>query len=433
MMKLALISAGSFYMDPETAHMDQPPTDEDSFKAWLDHLAGTRPVRGEASLSHARAFFDALGSPQNVAPAVHIVGTAGKGTIAHLVTKRLVDRSLSVGTHMSPHVYDVRERFLLDGQLPKWHMVLGAARDVYQAAQHVETTTGRPPSFFAATAAMSWMLARRANADVLVVEAGIGGRHDATNVIDRPDRVVVVSRIGLDHTDVLGTTPIEIAAGKVAVIAGSAGVVLAPQSETGIERVVFTAAEAAGVDVVVIEPLPDGDWRSESDAAAAAVEKMITGDSAPPLAASDLPPGRVETFDAGGRTYVLDGAHNAVKLTGLMTSIRQEHPAGIQCVVAALGKHKGLDSCAAALAKMAPLVIVTSFGADPDDTSPTPRSWPAERLARAVADQSDPPKVMAAPDVSEAMEQARANTSEGGAVLVTGSFLYLAEARRAIR
>ncbi len=412
--------------------MSRPSIDQELFTAWLDRLAGSRPPRGAAGLNHARAFFDVLDNPQNFAPAVHIVGTAGKGTIAHLLTKRFTNRSMIVGTHMSPHVYDVRERFLLGGELPEWDLVLGAAEDVVSAAERVETITGRPPSFFAATAAMSWVVARRANADMLVVEAGIGGRYDATNVFERPDRVVVVTRIGIDHADVLGETAVEIATEKAAVIQGSAAVVLAPQSQADVEAEVMDAARSAGVDVVKVECPPGGDWRAESAATAAAVEDLILGNSAPVGPSTVLPPGRMERIQVENRTFILDGAHNATKLAGLAESMRRDHPSGVNCVVAAIGRHKHLESCAEVLAAISPLAVVTSFASGSTKTDPVPQSWPADDLARAIADSPAAPRVVQSLDVIEAIEAAWANTSEGNVVLVTGSFLYLADARRAI-
>ncbi len=373
-----------------------------------------------------------LGSPQNRVPAVHIVGTAGKGTTAHLITRRLVADGLTVATHMSPHVYDPRERFTIDGGLPDWPTVLAGAAEVFDAARRTRRSTGRTPGYFSASIAMSWILGRRAGTDMLVVEAGIGGRFDATNVIDRADRIVVVTPVGLDHTDVLGSTVGEIAVEKATVVAGSAGVVVAPQSEPVVASVVAVAAETAGVDVTMVEASSSGDWRLEAEATAAAVEAIVTGRSAPVTMPRCLPPGRLERVDALDRLFILDGAHNATKLGGLADVLNRDPPGPVRCVIAAIGKGKDLESCALALSRLAPMVIATGFDTDPGGSGPAPRSWPARELARTVSELSSATRVTVAHRPVDAIDAALRNTDEGDVVVVTGSFFHLADVRRAV-
>ena len=111
-------------------------------------------------------------------------------------------RGDTVGLHLSPHVHDIRERFTVADALPDWSAVAAARREVEAAVDRLDA----PPTFFAVTAAMAYVLARHASTVWLVVEAGIGGRVDATNTFGRDDVVTVVTAIGLDHQDVLGDT-----------------------------------------------------------------------------------------------------------------------------------------------------------------------------------------------------------------------------------
>ncbi len=373
-----------------------------------------------------------LGDPQNRVPAVHIVGTAGKGTIAHLITRRFVDDGLTVATHMSPHVYDPRERFTIDGELPDWPTVLAGADEVFDAAGRSLRSTGRAPGYFSVMTAMSWVLGRRADTDILVVEAGIGGRFDATNVIDRADRIVVVTRVGLDHTEVLGSTVAEITVEKAAVVAGSAGVVVAPQSEPVVASVVAVAAEMAGVDVTMVEASSSGDWRLEADATAAAVEEIVTGRAAPVTMPRCLPPGRLERVDALDRIFIFDGAHNATKLGGLADVLNRDPPGPVRCVIAAIGQGKDLASCAIALSRLAPLVIATGFDTDPGGSGSAPRSRSPDELATAMATLSPSTHVTVAHRPVDVVDAARRNTDDGDVVVVTGSFFHLADMRRAV-
>jgi len=408
-----------------------PPTDETEFRRWLHAMAGSPTRRGPEGLGHARGFFEILGNPQNRVPAIHVVGTAGKGTTAHLITRRLVATGLSVATHMSPHVYDPRERFLIDGNLPDWSHVIDAAGEVYRAADQTHRSTGQAPSYFAVTAAMSWVIGRRADTDILVIEAGVGGRNDATNVIDRPDRIVVVTAVGLDHADVLGATAREIAAEKVAVFQGCAMVVMAPQSDPAVVEVVSAAVRAVPVELVS-PASPGGDWRLDCDATAAAVESIITGLPAHSGMPASLPPGRLETIEAAGRTFVLDGAHNPIKLAGLADVMRLDWPGRVGCVVAAIGRGKDLRACARALAHIAPVAVATSFDTEPGGPGRSPRSWSARELADAVAGVSPSTRLLADDDAREAVMLAHANSTDGDVVVVTGSFMYLAAARAAV-
>ena len=122
--------------------------DEADMAAWLDALVVHGAPRGDTAIGLARALMVALGHPHRAAPAVHIVGTAGKGTTAALLTDRLVAAGVAVASHQSPHVDDIRERFMINGELLDWRVVLDAAETVARAAESVRDSVGRPPSFF---------------------------------------------------------------------------------------------------------------------------------------------------------------------------------------------------------------------------------------------------------------------------------------------
>ncbi len=409
---------------PES-EMSEQPIDETQFRNWLDRLAASRSPRGAEGLEYAREFFALLGNPQNRVRSVHVLGTAGKGTAAHLTTLRLLAAGMSVATHMSPHVHDPRERFLINGVMPPWSLVLAAVPEMVSAVEQTRLHAGRPPSYFAVTAAMACLLGRRSESDVLVIEAGIGGRFDATNVIDRPGRIVVMTAIGLDHVDVLGSSIEEIALEKAAAIDGAACVVLAPQPNQEAARVVTSEAESMGVPIRPVDLSPDEDWRFQADAVAAEVERFITGRAvASATIPKSLPPGRFEVREVAGRRLVLDGAHNAVKLRGLLDTLRRSDAGRVACVVAAVGHSKDLNSCAEAMVEMSPIVIATEFM--PDVVGTAPRSWPVDDLANALRRASSDTRIVVSHDPIEVADQAIALSDEGDTIVVTGSFFHLA-------
>ena len=163
------------------------------------------------------ALLAALGDPQRAFPAVHVVGTNGKSTATLTIEQMLLADGLSVGSTISPHIRDWSERLRIDGAPGD---LVAALRRVRPDAERIGAT-----QFETMTAAALWAFAD-AGVDVAVVEAGLGGRFDATNVLR--SRVVLLTNVGLEHTDVLGETVEEIAAEKLAVVHTDDTVVVLP-------------------------------------------------------------------------------------------------------------------------------------------------------------------------------------------------------------
>ena len=242
--------------------------DPDSVEQWLLRFVQPDAPRGERARLASVQLLVRLDDPQDRVRAVHVVGTAGKGTVARLVAASLRAAGGSVGLHQSPHVHDIRERFMVADELPSWEEVVAAIEEIRPHADAL-ASTGEPPTFFALTTAIALVMARRAGTDWLVVEAGIGGRVDATNVFGRADVVTAVTAIGLDHTDVLGPTVTAIATEKTAVFAGRTTAVLGPQPSS--EAVDVARATAAEHGVRLVEVAATNDWRHDAEATATAI------------------------------------------------------------------------------------------------------------------------------------------------------------------
>jgi len=180
---------------------------------WLDAMSPW--PRDGFGLERMRELLAKLGDPQVSYPAIHVVGTNGKSTATITIEQLLLADGLRVGSTISPHVASWSERIRLDGEEADFEAVVARVRP---AAESVNAT-----QFEAVTAAALQAFAD-AGLDVAVVEAGLGGRHDATNVLRT--RVVLLTNVGLEHTDVLGETVEEIATEKLAVAHAGAVVVL---------------------------------------------------------------------------------------------------------------------------------------------------------------------------------------------------------------
>ncbi|MEM9465108.1 MAG: hypothetical protein AAGA90_07030 [Actinomycetota bacterium] len=390
--------------------------DPDAIERWLFGFIRPDAPRGFAAWRAAESFFAALGNPQDRVRAVHVVGTAGKGTVAQLIARELRRRGITVGLHLSPHVHDVRERFTVADELPSWEEVAEAAAEIQAVIDE-----GHDPTFFAVTTALALVLARRAATEVLVVEAGIGGRHDATNTFHRRDVITAVTAIGLDHQDVLGPTIEQIAFEKTAVLRDRDWAVVGPQADPVAARKVRAAGRVYGTRLVDI--VATGDWRDDAAATARGVLRWFLPDVGA-LEPLDQP-GRYEVHEVEGRRWIFDGAHNPMKLTALAGTLADDPEPRFGIV--AIGAGKDLRGCASAVADVLDAAVVVAFG--PPEGEHGPQSHPVETMEQALRRAG-----IREVAIAEHPEAAVAAAERSGAptIVVTGSFLHLTLVREAL-
>jgi dihydrofolate synthase/folylpolyglutamate synthase len=197
--------------------------------AWLDRhqnlermlVSSTTP---RPDPTRMRRFVDVLGNPESAAPAIHITGTNGKTSTSRAVTALLMAKGLSVGTYTSPHLERINERLSLNGIPISDEELAQVLSDLAGLEPLVAGPTGQPLSWFdlLTAAALRWFADRAV--DVMVIEVGIGGRWDATNVVDAS--VAVVTNVGLDHTEFLGPTRADVAGEKAGIVKPGATLVL---------------------------------------------------------------------------------------------------------------------------------------------------------------------------------------------------------------
>ncbi|MDQ2966822.1 MAG: Mur ligase family protein [Actinomycetota bacterium] len=334
-------------------------------------------------LERIEALLARLGDPQLRYPSIHVVGTNGKSTVTRTTEALLAGAGLSVGAYLSPHVRGWAERIRVRGDEADFE---GAIERVRAEAELLEAT-----QFEVLTAAALTEFAE-AGVDVAVVEAGLGGRHDATNVLRSP--VQVLTNVGLEHTEVLGTTREAIAAEKLAVVQRGAVVVLGePEWEA--------LARDNGAGQVVV-----GGHSNLALAIAAAeafLGRLVDGHVDVQL------PGRLERLSEDP-LEIWDGAHN---LTGLGYALPRL-PSARYVVVASILEDKDVDGMLAALSVLGDRLVATS--------SSNERALAAADLAQRAAPFFT--QVESIEEPAEALAHARAL---GEPVLVTGSLYLLAD------
>jgi dihydrofolate synthase/folylpolyglutamate synthase len=353
--------------------------------AWLEALS---PWPEEFGVGRMRELLRRLGNPERGLRAIHVVGTNGKTTTARAAEALLLAEDIRPGVYTSPHVVSWAERVRVGGENADLDAVLARVREEAEAvgATQFEALTAAALAEFAAS-----------EVDVVVVEAGLGGRHDATNVLDA--RVVVLTNVSLEHTDVLGSTREEIAAEKLAVLRPGALVVLGEPEWEQAAR----AAGAGGVTVVA---------GSDNALAHAAVESFLGRTVDPAPLEGVVVPGRLERVGEAP-LEIWDGAHNLAAAGYLLTRV----PRADWVVVASILADKDAAGMLAALSPLGGRLVATS--------SSSPRALPAGELA--ALGRPFFGHVEAVSEPAAALARGRELAGKDGALLVTGSLYFLAD------
>ncbi len=349
---------------------------------------GMRP-----GLERMNALLERLGHPERRFEAVHVVGTNGKSTTTRMIEALLAEAGLAVGAYVSPHVVRWSERIRVRGEEADLDLLV---TEIAPAIEAVDRELGDPVTQFEVLTAAAFVAFAEGGVGVAVVEAGLGGSRDATNVIGA--RVCVLTSVGLDHTEHLGTTREAIAGEKLAVVPPGAVVVL---GEAEWEEM----ARARGASRVVVA-------EGNLGCAVAAAEAFLGRPVEPAPAAAVTLPGRIEVV-AAGPLEIWDGAHNVEGLRYLLDRLPALPPPAV--LVASILRDKQPETMLEVLCGVTTTLVATQ--------SASTRTLAAEELA-AIARPLGFQLVEAVADPASARERARELAGEDGAVLVTGS-LYL--------
>jgi dihydrofolate synthase / folylpolyglutamate synthase len=443
---------------PTLARVDLP--GEQPLARVANALDARFPSRMVPDLDRIVDLLDLLGSPQRSYPSIHITGTNGKTSTARMVDALLRGFGVRTGRYTSPHLESVTERIAVDGEPIGAERFAAAYDDVAPFVELVDGRHAEPVTFFELLTAMAFATFAETPVEVAVVEVGLGGRWDATNVVQAP--VAVVTPIGLDHVGILGDTVEAIAAEKAGIIHPGAVVVQAPQSpgvaavlaaraaevgattvRAGVDFGVRSRSIAVGGQMLSLEgiggtydevflPLYGAHQAGNASLALAAVEAIFGAGGRGPIDAeivqsafaSVTSPGRLEIVRRSP-TVVLDGAHNPAGAAALADAMEEAFTFERLVAVVAMLDDKDAAGLLAALEPVVTSVVVT--------TNSSPRALGVAELTEIADEIVGDSRVQSAARLDDALDLAIGEAEidgPGGGVLVTGSIVTVGEARR---
>jgi dihydrofolate synthase/folylpolyglutamate synthase len=377
---------------------------------WLDGLQGSGIRPG---LSRMRALLRELGNPERACPSIIVAGTNGKGSTSLTLASILNASGYRTGLYTSPHLVELRERWMIGGSMISSETLDAAIDKLRAAADRADIV----PTYFEALTLIAFIVF--VSCDVMVLEVGMGGRLDATNVV-RP-LAALITPIGFDHTEYLGTTIRQIAGEKAGVIHRGA-IVLTSNDDPRVLGVLRHRAALFGNPFHVVtstHPTPlAGDFQQRNAGLAVrAAEELrpllpkITADSIERGVATTRWRGRLERIEREGKTIWIDGGHNAHAVAAIVPFINKHVPAP-RMLVFGIMSDKNIAEVTSALFPLFDSIIAT-------EPYP-PRSELAARLVSIAGDRA-----VAELDPRLAIERALA--SDYSSIVVAGS-LYLAGA-----
>jgi dihydrofolate synthase/folylpolyglutamate synthase len=433
----------------------KPLTSYDEALAYVDSKVPSQ-FPGSTGLERMESLLAALDNPQEKLRIVHLAGTSGKGSTATLIAALLKSQGFSVGLHLSPHVADIRERLQVDGELISKEEFTSYLQDIIPVIEQVSSLETGMVTYFELLVALAYHIFLKKKVQYAVIETGLGGLLDGTNCVHRSDKLAVLTKIGLDHMHILGTTLPEIATQKAGIIQLGNEVLALVQDDQVMEvfekaaltqkaHLVWVSSDevVTQAQVTATGNIFSYNWRGLhlSEVKLAALGRHQIENAT--LALSTLQElaerdqfkiqeealrsalstttiiGRLQKVEYQGRQLLLDGAHNPQKMQALVSSIQQFYPGQTLPVLLAVKEGKDTEAMLAELLPITSELLITTFGSAQDLRSHAQDVQEIGELAKRVGFTT----VTLLPNLKEALTAALV-VSTSFPLLITGS-LYL--------
>ncbi|MCE5295879.1 MAG: bifunctional folylpolyglutamate synthase/dihydrofolate synthase [Euryarchaeota archaeon] len=414
----------------------------------LEWLFSLENMGIKLGLDRMQDLMAALGNPERSFRSVHVAGTNGKGSVCAMLASIFQEAGLVTGLYTSPHLVDFEERIQVQGAMVPKVEVAALAEEIRQIVESPEFPKGRRLTFFEITTAIAFLHFKRKGVQMAVVEVGMGGRLDATNVIE--PLCTVITRISLEHTQHLGDTVAKIAFEKAGIIKENVTVITAETDETALRVIDAVARDhaapllvagrefdfkvtASGWDGIMVRlgsidgtvKVPLVGAFQASNAAMACECALDVSVKSVRIREKDISsglskviwPGRIEVVSERPR-IVFDVSHTPDGAKVVADELKMLHD-GRWVLVLGVLDDKDIEGIAGTFGGMASKAIATS--------PKTKRAYPAETVAKALREHCDDVTVVS--DVGAAIDEAIESCMPGEAILVTGSLYMIGEAK----
>ncbi len=413
----------------------------------LERIHAHGRFSGTPSLCRIRALMALLGNPQDVLKYVHIAGTNGKGSTSVMIAAALEQAGYRTGLFVSPYVLDFRERIQINCTWISQEELYQYEQRVLTAERGLELPDGERIGEFEFTTAMALLYFAEQNCDIVVLEVGLGGRYDATNVIQTPE-VAVMTHVALDHMAVLGNTVEEIADDKSHIVKAGGVLVSAPGQTSGVQKILRDRCNSIGAEFVET-PMPSQISYSFSGGSAVckgvllhtrmigehqlfniatAYEVLnqlkergwnVPGEAIERGLAEAAMPGRQEIISQEP-LIMIDGAHNLDGIRALCATLDTLLPPGGISVILGMVSDKQVTPCVQMMARRAD----TIYAVAPD----TPRAVPSRTICDIVRAFSPYTNTIDCGDVGSALHHATRMLTEEDVLIICGSLYVASEA-----
>lgn len=355
---------------------------EDSYLAEINSILEpfipmvSKIVGKDITLDRMKVIMDSIGSPQDRLKIIHIAGTSGKTSTCYYLAELLHLSGFKVGLTVSPHIETITERVQIN--------MIPIASDVFSRElkiflNHINNLEIEP-TYFEVLVAFSYWYYEKENIDYVVMETGVGGLHDGTNIAQNKNKLCVITDIGIDHTHILGSRLEDIAAQKAGII-HSGNKVFMYEKNTEISEAINRQIEDVSAELFVFsqskleKSVPASsfnknlsEYQKRNWLLAYEVYKYISKSElsaeAIDVSSSIVIPGRMETIKVGNKDIVLDGAHNEQKMQAFVSSFQAKYPDQKVPILLALKSTKDFESVLERIKPIASRLVLTSFNVE---------------------------------------------------------------------
>ncbi len=422
--------------------------------------------QGSLGLKRIKSLLLLIDNPQDKLKVIHIAGTSGKSSTSYLLSLLLSCVGKKTGLFISPHIINIRERISINNKFISEIQFVKALNEIIPFIERVEKTELGTPTYFEILTVLAFYFFRKEKVDYAVIETGIGGLQDGTNVVNNTNKVCIITKLGMDHTEILGKTLTEITKQKAGIITKNA-IVITPKQESTASSIIKNSAKNNGAKLFILNPEINykdikenrgktvftfdflkthlshvslgllGKYQAENCSLALATFTLLCTRDGFIIDEKKIRNileqanffGRMSRYRIAGKNVIIDGAHNEQKMESLIQTVSQLYPGEKFNFLLAFKSTKDFIPLLRLISPLAASITITSFKMKAQDWSCTSKK--PEIIAEALS-QIGFSNYRVVVNPQEALEQLL-NKRDKTDIIITGSFYLISELYLSLR